>query len=177
MGRIAYVLNYISYALMIAALCFIFLSFNTAVHSQSSEDETIKNRNWPRVVIIVLAIVGIAANLSRQIVILVVRDHVGDSHEHILDAAFNAMNLVVLLASLVLMTVEARFLQLHLRNFSKTFDRRNSQADNIARVGEQRLLVVSHDMMSLCLRTLTHALTPHYETTSTRLSTDTFTRP
>merc|ERR1712224_996528 len=82
------------------------------------------------------AIVGIAANLSRQIVILVVRDHVGDSHEHILDAAFNAVNLVVLLASLVLMTVEARFLQLHLRNFSKTFNRRNSQADNIARVDD-----------------------------------------
>jgi len=135
-NRIAYVLNYISYAMMIAALCFISLSFNKAVYSQSPEDETIKKRNWPRVVIIILAIVGIVANLSRQIVILVVRDRVGDRYEHILDLAFNGLNLVVLLTSLVLMTVEARFLQLYLRNFYKTFRRRSSQADNIARIDD-----------------------------------------
>ena len=34
--RIAYVLNYISYALMIAALCFVFLSFNMAVYSATT---------------------------------------------------------------------------------------------------------------------------------------------
>merc|ERR1712159_519841 len=122
--------------MMIAVLCCISLSFNKAVYSQSSEDETIKKRNWPRVVIIILTIVGITANLSRQIVILVVRDRVGDHYEHILDLAFNGVNLVVLLALLVLMTVEARFLQLYLRNFSKTFSRRNSQADNIARIDD-----------------------------------------
>lgn len=136
---IAYVLNYISYALMIAALCFVFLTFNKAVYSQSSEDEkdeTIQKRNWPKVVIIILAIVGITANLSRQIVTHVFRDHVGDRYEHILDSAFNGMNLVVLLFSLVLMTVEARYLQLHLRNFTKTFQRRNSQADNVFKIDE-----------------------------------------
>ena len=39
--RIAYVLNYISYALLISALCFIFLVFHALVNPQSSENETV----------------------------------------------------------------------------------------------------------------------------------------
>lgn len=157
-NSVAYVLNYTSYALMIAALCFVFLSFNAVVNSQLSEDETgekIQKRNWPRVVIIILAIIGITANISRQFVTDAFRIHVGDRYEHILDSAFNGMNLFVLLALLTLMTVEACYLQHHLGKFTKTFQRRNSQTDNVIKIGAMNSVIARFFYLAMGLGFIT----------------------
>lgn len=130
-----YVLGYFSNALLMLALCFVFLSVNKAVHTQSATYK-VAARNWPKCVIISMTAVGVVVNLGRHVVILVVRASGGDRYEGSLDLAFNGVNLVVLVSSFVLMSIEARMLHLRLVDFSKTFTDRRSQAGAISKLSD-----------------------------------------